>query len=124
MENKLGEFIKNYRQEHDLSLRQFGTLCGVSHTHIDSIERGADPRTGKKVKLTNDMIERIATATNQLPSYVLSLSLNYDNDERGNNKALDDDIRMIQRARTQMSDDERERMIGMLKMAFPDFFEE
>lgn len=82
MNNKLGDFIRTYRSEKDLSLRQFGTLSGISHTHIDSIERGADPRTGKSVKVTNDLIEKIANATNQEPAYIFSLSINEDWDNK------------------------------------------
>ena len=36
--NYIGEFIKNYRG--DMSLREFADKCGISHTHLDSIEKG------------------------------------------------------------------------------------
>ncbi len=61
MENKIGEYVKNYRNKNKLSLRAFGTLCKMSHTHIDSIERGYDVRTGKKVNLTALTISKLAS---------------------------------------------------------------
>ncbi|EHL13163.1 hypothetical protein HMPREF9629_00463 [Peptoanaerobacter stomatis] len=79
MTNKLGEYIKNFRTvEHDYSLRQFAQMCDISHTHIDSIERGVDPRTGKVVKVTIDTLEKLANAMNVSSSFLLDLSLNKD----------------------------------------------
>lgn len=40
---KLGEIIKRYRSEHDLSQRQFAKLCGLSHGYIPLIEKGLNP---------------------------------------------------------------------------------
>lgn len=76
MSNKLGNFIKSLRLEKGMSLREFGSICGISHTHIDSIERGIDPRTGKIVKITNETIEKIANAFDIDSTYLFQLSLN------------------------------------------------
>ena len=61
MENKIGEYVKNYRIKNKLSLRAFGTLCEMSHTHVDSIERGFDVRTGRRVNLTSQTISKLAS---------------------------------------------------------------
>lgn len=82
MTNKLGAFIKNYRVNKDYSLRKFADKVGISHTHIDSIERGADPRTGKPVKITNETIESLAYAMNIDPSYLFNLSIGFDVGEK------------------------------------------
>ena len=37
---KLGEFIKQYREEHGISQREFARRCGISNTAIQSIENG------------------------------------------------------------------------------------
>lgn len=76
--NLLGEYIKNYRKEHELSLRQFAKMCDISHTHIDSIERGIDPRTGKTVKISNETILKIANAIDVKPDYLFNLSIGVD----------------------------------------------
>lgn len=60
--NYIGDFIKKYRG--DMSLRDFAEKCGISHTHLDSIEKGFDPRTGKTVRVTVDTLKKIANAMN------------------------------------------------------------
>lgn len=86
MANNLGKYIKNYREMYGLSLRSFGDLANLSHTHVSSIENGVDPRTGKEVKITNDTIEKLANAMNVESSFLLDLSLGID-DDSDNNKA-------------------------------------
>lgn len=58
--NYIGEYIRKYRGE--TSLREFADKCGISHTHLDSIEKGYDPRTGKPVRVTVDTLKKIAKA--------------------------------------------------------------
>lgn len=36
----LGEYIANYRREHNLSVREFSKLCGLSHVQIIRMETG------------------------------------------------------------------------------------
>lgn len=62
IKNKLGEFIRQYRGNQ--SLREFASKCGISHTHLDSIEKGIDPRSGKAVRITIDTLKKIAKAMN------------------------------------------------------------
>lgn len=47
-----------------MSLRDFAAKCGISHTHLDSIEKGTDPRTGKPVSVTIETLKKIANAMN------------------------------------------------------------
>ena len=75
MNNALGEYIKNYRNERNLSLRDFAKLADVSHTHIDSIEKGNDFRTGKPVRITNETIQKLAAALNVGESFLFELSI-------------------------------------------------
>lgn len=72
MPNYLGELIKELRGT--MSLREFGKKCDVSHTHIDSIEKGVDPRTGKTVNVTVEMLSKIAKATRTELPYLVALS--------------------------------------------------
>lgn len=60
--NYIGNYIKKYRG--DMSLRTFAEKCGISHTHLDSIEKGYDPRTGKPVSVTIETLKKIAAAMN------------------------------------------------------------
>ena len=73
--NELGDFIKSKRLSMDLSLRDFAKLCDLSHTHIDSIEKGYDFRTGKPVRITNETLTKIAFAIDVEPSLLFDLSI-------------------------------------------------
>ena len=57
-ENKLGNFIRELRGS--TSLRDFAKQCNISHTHLDSIEKGVDPRTGKPVRVTIETLKNLA----------------------------------------------------------------
>ena len=71
--NKLSKFVREKRG--DMSLRDFAKLCGdISHTQIDSIERGVDPRTGKTVKPTVETLAKIAMGTGVSVAYLASLA--------------------------------------------------
>lgn len=60
----LGEVIKKYREEHDLSLRAFANRCGLSYTYISMLEKNKDYRTGKPIAPTVDSVKYIAKAMN------------------------------------------------------------
>lgn len=60
----LGEVIKKYRKENDLSLRAFASKCGLSYTYISMLERNIDYRTGKPIAPTLDSVKYIANAMN------------------------------------------------------------
>lgn len=60
MDNIIGEYVKAYRLKNGLSLRAFGEKCSMSHTHIDSIEKGFDVRTGRPVNLTAATVSKLA----------------------------------------------------------------
>jgi transcriptional regulator with XRE-family HTH domain len=58
---RLGSAIKKYRIDHNnMSLRDFAKQCGVSHSHVDSIEKGIDPKTGKLPSPGLVILEKIA----------------------------------------------------------------
>lgn len=72
MINNLGKFIRKTRG--DLSLREFAEKIGISHTHLDTIEKGIDFRSGKRVSITLDTFGRLALALNTPISELLQLS--------------------------------------------------
>lgn len=61
---KLGEIIKKYREENNLSLREFAEKCGLSHAYIAKLEEGKDPRSGKNIEPTIDTVKKISEAMN------------------------------------------------------------
>ena len=70
----LGDVVRKYRQENHLSLRAFGEMCGISHTTIDCIEKGYDPRTGKRVNITNMTFSKLSDVLKIPVSEEISLS--------------------------------------------------
>lgn len=60
----LGELIKKYREENNLSLRDFATRCNLSYTYISMLEKNKDYRTGKPIAPTLDSVKDIAKAMN------------------------------------------------------------
>ncbi|MGH1260516.1 MULTISPECIES: helix-turn-helix domain-containing protein [Bacillus] len=67
----LGNIINEYRKEKNLSLREFALRCQLSHSYIDKLEKGIDPRNGKPVEPTLAVIEQIAKALNKNKSDLL-----------------------------------------------------
>ena len=72
MPNNLGEYVRKMRG--DKSLRDFARQCGLSHTHIDSIEKGFDPRTSRPVNISLDVLSKIANGTGSDINYLSSLA--------------------------------------------------
>ncbi|AVX21639.1 Helix-turn-helix [Carboxydocella sporoproducens DSM 16521] len=58
--DKLGEYIRNKRKERGLSLRECARMCDISHSYLDSLEKGKDPRTNKPVSPTIDTLKKIS----------------------------------------------------------------
>lgn len=67
---QMSKLIKTLRG--NMSLRDFAAKCDVSHTTIDNLERGIDPRTGKPPQIKMATYEKIISACN-LPS-ILSIA--------------------------------------------------
>lgn len=60
----LGDIIKQYRSEHNLSQRDFAKKCELSHTYIAALEKKIDSRSGKKIAPTVDAVKNISKALN------------------------------------------------------------
>lgn len=59
-EKEIGKIVRALRG--NMSLRDFGGKCGISHTTIDNIEKGVDVRTGKPTQVKMITLEKIASA--------------------------------------------------------------
>lgn len=58
----LGELLKRLRGKE--SLRDASKKIGISHTYLDTIEKGFDKRTGKNIHPTPETLKLIAKAYN------------------------------------------------------------
>lgn len=76
MENKLGIFLKEKRG--NISLRDFASKLDISHTYLDSLEKGYDARNKKPVRVTVDTLSKIAKALDEPLEKLVALSENRD----------------------------------------------
>ena len=69
----LGDLIKQYRTINKLSLRNFASRCGLSHTYISALEKNIDPRTGKPIAPTLDTVKYVAKGMNTSVEEILKV---------------------------------------------------
>ena len=69
----LGDLIKQYRTINNLSLRDFASRCGLSHTYISALEKNIDPRTGKPIAPTLDTVKYVAKGMNTTIEEILKI---------------------------------------------------
>ncbi len=58
----LGAYIHHTRESHGWSLRELAAKANISHTTVDNIEHGYDPRTGRTTNITLDTLTRLSAA--------------------------------------------------------------
>lgn len=58
----IGEVIKKYRQEHGISMDEFGKRSGLSKAYISLLERGKSTRSNKPIVPSIDTLGAIAKA--------------------------------------------------------------
>ena len=56
----LGEIIKKYREDKNLSQRQFALASGLSNGYISMLENNLNPQTGEPMKTSLSAIKKIA----------------------------------------------------------------
>lgn len=75
----LGECIKDYREKHSISQREFARRCGISNTAIQSIENGFRS-DGRNVAPKFDTIRKIARAMGTTAEVLISKCEDFDLD--------------------------------------------
>lgn len=82
---KIGQLIKNYREQHSISQRQFALLCNVSNGYISMLEEGRNPKTNEPIVPSLSTMKKIASAMgmslNQLVSTVDDMDVLFDKEE-------------------------------------------
>lgn len=58
---KLSALIKQYRMEHDLSQRQFATICGLTNGYISMLEKELNPKTNEPIVPSITALLKLAT---------------------------------------------------------------
>lgn len=61
---KLCSIVTNYRNENNLSQREFARRCNLSNSYISFIEKEINPKTGKPLTPTLEQYRNIANGMN------------------------------------------------------------
>lgn len=59
---RLGEIIKKYRTEHEMSMSEFAKISGLSKQYVSVLEQGKHPTSGKSVAPSLIIIKKVAIA--------------------------------------------------------------
>lgn len=62
---KLGEWLKKYRVDHNMSMQEMADVCGFSKTYVSLLEKGINPTTKRPFSPSMHTFEKIARATGQ-----------------------------------------------------------
>lgn len=60
----LGDIIKQYREEHKMSLQDFANLIGTSRSYIHMLEKNVNPSTNKPISPSIETLKLLANAMN------------------------------------------------------------
>lgn len=72
--NNLQEFLIDKRKELNLSLRNAANLIGISHTYLNTLEKGVDPRNHMPTKSTPETLKLISKAYDISYEYLMILA--------------------------------------------------
>lgn len=67
----LGEIIKQYRDEHQMSLQDFANLIGTSRSYIHMLEKNVNPSTNKPISPSIETLKSLAKAMNMDLDFLL-----------------------------------------------------
>lgn len=59
----LGEYIKSFREKHDISMEKFADMSGLSKSYVGVLEKGINYKTGEPIKPSVPVIKKVAEAT-------------------------------------------------------------
>lgn len=82
----LQSFLMNKRKELKLSLRNAADLIGISHSYLNTLEKGVDPRNNAPVNPTPETLQLISKAYNTSYEYLMRLSGYLNNESKDENK--------------------------------------
>lgn len=72
--NELGKLLKAARG--DRTLREMAETTGVSHTYLGLLEKGVDPRNGKKIEPSVEILRKVSESY-QVPFGTLMIAAGY-----------------------------------------------
>lgn len=58
----LGDIIKEYREERNMSMEDFSKISGLSKGYISMLEKNENPRTGKPIAPSMEVVKKVSSA--------------------------------------------------------------
>lgn len=113
---KVGELIRQFREENNISQREFSRRSGISNSNVSIIEAGFNNQTGKPPKLTYETYLRIAKAMGiSTTALFLQIDDEIDFDTIGELKLPERHQRLLE-ASQDLTDEELDVAIKMIKL--------
>ena len=69
----IGVLIRRYRTDNDLTLREFASRCGTSHSYIAMLENNKNSKTGEPIVPTIAMIKKLSKGMNVSVNDLISM---------------------------------------------------
>ena len=69
----IGDIIKQYRVDNQISLRDFAEKCGTSHSYIAMLETNKNSKTGEPIIPSISMLKKIANGLNVSVNQLISI---------------------------------------------------
>lgn len=112
------EKLKSIRIKKGLTTYQLSELTGIPQSTISKMENG-------KRKIEADSIQLLAKALNVPTSaFFDSENLISENNSTTKENIIDEDIRRIERARSKMKLEDKEKMMRILELSFEEYFDD
>lgn len=105
---EIGKRLKEAREARNLSLRKAAEMIGVSHTYLDTLEKGRDPRTGNPVNPSAEILVQISKGYSIPIEELLPL-----NDETDEDDSLDFDA--ITHSLQELRPEDRNAILYLIK---------
>ncbi len=109
MQETLGDIIARKRQQKGISQRELANAVKVSNSTIARLERNEITLPG------SELLRALARVLDMDYNYLLAQTQQIDDEP---------EIRMIQRAAHNMSQEDKERMVDILRLTFKDAFQD
>lgn len=127
MQTRLSEVLKELRGQD--TLREAAEKTGISHTYLNILEKGIDPRSGNILKPSAETLQKLARAYNYPYKKLLELAGYLDRNEPGgaggnNGGSAPVELEKILRESnimldgTVLDDEDKEDIIQFIKAAF------
>ena len=70
---EIGKIVRQYRDEHDLTMQQFADRSGLSKGYISMLEHGRHPQNNREIVPSIDTVHKLATAMDMSIDFLLQL---------------------------------------------------